>query len=673
MAALDHLASIGVPLLASVLGGPPGLAVGAISLVTKALGMSDNSSVDDIVKKTQVDPDTVVKLRGLEVSYQQYLASVRLQMDQAEYADRANARSREVDITKVTGKKDWYPSVLGSIVVLGFTLIICALIYYPPDKSNKKQDYTSLINVLVGALAAGYSTVLGYYFGSSSGSRSKDQVVANLSSNLAEAQSTLLSSPPSPPLLPSSSSSSTAPPSPPPVPTSPSSSEPPAPPSPLPAPTSPSSPEPPLPPSPLPAPAKPASFVPPSSTRLMPVEVAQLNHPFEGCRLEAYHDPDTGAEPITIGWGSTSYKNGLPIRMGDKITQAEADDLYEYNCYHKFWKVLEATIPYWQDMNSKQKAALCSFAYNNGPMFFGSGKCDTLDAHLRNRRWEQVPGAMMMYRNPGKGVEVGLGRRRRAEGLVWIGGDPSKAYEQAHREINTPADCIRLEQQLKANPPAMAVAQFVTPLPPRPNPLGIWIPPPGVTDFTIPVKHYTQIDNTGGRGDRECFKTSCTMLADYVTKGKLSKLQKERGLAEPEDVYQTFMAGDTTMADTHEHALKQLGIDAYFTRTASIADVEKSLDLGIPVPIGVKYKTDGHWVLVNGRGPKGWDVLCPYGIRNGATDTWIQVFQKESDASQDSFSKGLLKAVFTDLGDEDGWAIFVTAVDGISTGVPKKL
>jgi len=187
----------------------------------------------------------------------------------------------------------------------------------------------------------------------------------------------------------------------------------------------------------------------------MPPEVAQLNHRFEGCRLEAYPDPASGAEPITIGWGSTFHKDGSPIHIGEKITQAQADELYDYNCYHKFWKVLEAKIPNWQSMSSRQRAALCSFAYNNGPEFYGDGEHETIDRYLRDKAlWNQVPGAMMMYRNPGEDVEVGLGRRRRAEGLVWIGGDPSTAYEKACREINTPADCERLEQQLKNTPPA---------------------------------------------------------------------------------------------------------------------------------------------------------------------------------------------------------------------------
>jgi GH24 family phage-related lysozyme (muramidase) len=444
------------------------------------------------------------------------------------------------------------------------------------------------------------------------------------------------------------------------------------------------------------SPARTEGPSPPGGKSLLPPEVAALNHYYEGCRLEAYPDPGTGGLPITIGWGSTFYKDSSPIKLGDRITQAEADELYDFNCYNKYWKALVANVPKWSEMSDKQRAALCSFAYNNGADFYGGSGHSTITRNLRERDWRAVPGSLMMYRNPGDKVEVGLGRRRRAEGLVWIGVDPKTACRQAEREINTPADCERYEQLLKSNPPAIpspsqspsqspiiqseepAATQQAKAAVASGNPLGIWMPQPGVNDFTIPVKHYTQVDNSGGRGYRECFKTSCTMLADYVTNGKLSEMRKQKGLPEPEDVYQSFMDGDTTDASVHVRALKRLGIDAYFTTSASIKDVEASLNRGIPVPIGVKYKPNspgggGHWVVVNGRGPKGWDVLCPYGIRNGSSDAWIQIFQAESDAKADNFSLGLLGAIFTDLGPENGYAIFVTAVNGIATGVANKL
>lgn len=196
-----------------------------------------------------------------------------------------------------------------------------------------------------------------------------------------------------------------------------------------------------------------------TATTSLPPEVAALNHHYESCRLTAYPDPGPTGLPITIGWGSTFYSDGTPIRLGDVISQSQADQLYDVNCREKFWNVLERRIPHWQEMTNKQRAALCSFAYNNGAYFYGDGEHNTIDRHLRERNWKAVPGAMMLYRNPGDRTEVGLGRRRRAEGLVWAGVEPAQAIGQAEREINTPADCEAWEQKLiqqgaGATPPA---------------------------------------------------------------------------------------------------------------------------------------------------------------------------------------------------------------------------
>jgi hypothetical protein len=181
----SELMAIGLPLLGAVLGGPPGLAVGAVSLANKALGLPNSSSVKDISNTLRDNPQGVQKLQDLEISNQAYLLSVKLQMDQAEFADKANARAREVEITKATGRVEWFPPILGVIVVSAFTVVLCSMVFLPPSKEKRDESTTSLINILVGALTAGYSTVLGYYFGSSAGSRNKDYTIAALNTNIA--------------------------------------------------------------------------------------------------------------------------------------------------------------------------------------------------------------------------------------------------------------------------------------------------------------------------------------------------------------------------------------------------------------------------------------------------------------------------------------------------------
>ena len=144
----------------------------------------------------------------------------------------------------------------------------------------------------------------------------------------------------------------------------------------------------------------------------------QLIKEFEGCHLNAYPDPLSGNLPITIGWGSTQKKDGTLFRMGDTITQAEADELLIRQIKKHFLPSLKK-IPYWNEMTNGQKGALLSFAYNLGANFYGSRDFNTITQRLKNKEWDLVPNALYLYRNPGSSVEKGLARRRLAEGEVW--------------------------------------------------------------------------------------------------------------------------------------------------------------------------------------------------------------------------------------------------------------
>ena len=139
---------------------------------------------------------------------------------------------------------------------------------------------------------------------------------------------------------------------------------------------------------------------------------------FEGCHLEAYPDPLSGGPPITIGWGSTRDKNGNPFKLGDKISQDEADSLLMDQCRKQFIPSLRK-IPFWDEMSDGQRGALLSFAYNLGAGFYGGSNFNTITKRLKNKEWDQVPEALFLYRNPGSHVEAGLAKRRKAEGELW--------------------------------------------------------------------------------------------------------------------------------------------------------------------------------------------------------------------------------------------------------------
>lgn len=162
---------------------------------------------------------------------------------------------------------------------------------------------------------------------------------------------------------------------------------------------------------------------------------SQLKTLFEGSRLEAYPDPLTNGDPWTISLGLTFYSDGSKVRPGDTLTSAESDR--EVNAVlQKYFLPHVQKIPHWQQMSSHQKGALISFAWNLGAEFYGGSDFNTISGHLRHKDWHMVPEAMMLYRNPNSNVELGLGRRRFAEGLVWDGQSPQAAYDKASKIVS---------------------------------------------------------------------------------------------------------------------------------------------------------------------------------------------------------------------------------------------
>jgi len=151
---------------------------------------------------------------------------------------------------------------------------------------------------------------------------------------------------------------------------------------------------------------------------------------FEGCHLSAYPDPLSGGDPWTIGYGTTRYSNGTPVKRGDMINVIEADMLLRLEV-DRIADKLRTTVPHWKVMDDNQRSALVSFAYNLGAGFYGTPGFETISKALREQAWDKMPAVMELYRNPGSNVEAGLLRRRKAEGELWGDHRPKVQQEPA--------------------------------------------------------------------------------------------------------------------------------------------------------------------------------------------------------------------------------------------------
>lgn len=144
-------------------------------------------------------------------------------------------------------------------------------------------------------------------------------------------------------------------------------------------------------------------------------ETIDLVKSFEGLRLNAYVDPATGGEPITIGYGTTIYRGVQKVKMGDKITEAEAQSLLEYDL-NKFAEKVKSLIT--KNLTNNQFGAIVSFAYNVG---IGNLKSSTLLKKVNaNPADSSIPAEFLKWNKAAGKIMPGLTRRRTAEAGLYI-------------------------------------------------------------------------------------------------------------------------------------------------------------------------------------------------------------------------------------------------------------
>jgi lysozyme len=137
-----------------------------------------------------------------------------------------------------------------------------------------------------------------------------------------------------------------------------------------------------------------------------------MMHHFEGCKLQAYQ---CSAKVWTIGWGNTYYQDKRPVKQGDVITQAQANELFEMVMNEFAIEVRKALT---KQLNENQFSALVCFAYNVG---IGNLKKSTLlrKANI-NPNDETIAGEFAKWNKAGGKVLNGLTRRRLAEAELYF-------------------------------------------------------------------------------------------------------------------------------------------------------------------------------------------------------------------------------------------------------------
>ena len=130
-----------------------------------------------------------------------------------------------------------------------------------------------------------------------------------------------------------------------------------------------------------------------------------LEKEFEGCRLEAYPDPESGGDPWTIGWGHT----GPEVHEGLVWTQAQADAQLVKD-KERAQEVIDELVS--THLTPDENAAVRDFIFNLGA---GSFKGSTLLRMLNTGDMEGAAQQFDRWDHAAGRVVAGLLRRREAE------------------------------------------------------------------------------------------------------------------------------------------------------------------------------------------------------------------------------------------------------------------
>lgn len=160
------------PLLGTALGGPLGGA--AASFIADKLGIQETTieAVSEVLNSGKMSAEQIASLKLAEIDFRKFLEGNKIRLSELDVQDRSSARAREMTV------RDWIPGTLAMMLTAGFFGVLAYMMQYgTPERGG------DALLVMLGSLGTGFASVLAYYFGSSSGSASKNAMIERIASN----------------------------------------------------------------------------------------------------------------------------------------------------------------------------------------------------------------------------------------------------------------------------------------------------------------------------------------------------------------------------------------------------------------------------------------------------------------------------------------------------------
>lgn len=145
---------------------------GVVATVT---GTDDPAAAAAVLADPAKAASLRVQLAQIVAQAEAAAEAAKLETFKAALADTANARAQTVSLASSGSRIAWGAPIISLVLVVGFFLAFTLLLLGKPQSD---PGTAAMLNILVGSLAAGFASTVGYWLGSSAGSARKDDLLA---------------------------------------------------------------------------------------------------------------------------------------------------------------------------------------------------------------------------------------------------------------------------------------------------------------------------------------------------------------------------------------------------------------------------------------------------------------------------------------------------------------
>lgn len=171
---MDWLRTI-APLLGTALAGPLGGAAAAFLADKLGLEAKTVEAVSEVLNSGRMTPEQIASVKMAEIEFAKFLKDNDLKLEEVAAKDRDSARVRDTAFVQAN-RWNFRADLLALLAVGG--LIVC--VWFVARDSELPERAVNAIMFVAGVLAAAVRDVYNFEFGSSRGSKDKDEQIRTL-------------------------------------------------------------------------------------------------------------------------------------------------------------------------------------------------------------------------------------------------------------------------------------------------------------------------------------------------------------------------------------------------------------------------------------------------------------------------------------------------------------